>query len=632
MSIIAWNYRGLGTAPKVRKLEEMLREHSSTVLFLAETKCNQHRFEVVKQRLDLFGVCVPANGRLGSLAMLWQKQLVVQLRSFLRFHIDVEVLQSDSVSSWRCTGFYGATEVAQRKRQAPATVRARLDRACANPGWVSKFSRYKVKHLPASQSNHKVVLVDMNSSVTHRNRPVKKQFRFEARWLQSADCRGVVEKAWAEGSDGDVNMILWKKIQTSRVSLLKWNRLEFERPRCEIKKLEERYIQLAEGVLTEDRYSELQIIRSRLAENEARELLKWQQRSKEHWLANGDGNTRFSILEPRLGNMLILFPVLRIQRVQPSEANMDEVVSVVSRRVTSEMNSHLTQPFTATEVKRAPFGMFPFKSPGPNGNRLKSVMNDIVSPTQSAFIPGRLITDNVLLAFELNHFLRASSRAKKGYVALKLDMSKAYDRVEWPFLRRILLRLGFESGFVRLIMLLVTSVSYSLTLNGTYFGYFKPKQGIRQGDPLSPYLFIFCAEAFSSLIQAAERRRKLQGVRINPSAPSISHLLFADDTLLFCQAMESQIEEIWDILVLYARASSQEINFLKSSMVVNGAVGDERRKRLADRLGVQLVSSHDWYLGLPAVAGRSRRTLFRNIRSIMGANRWMEQQALVTSG
>ncbi|KAL0319743.1 UNVERIFIED_CONTAM: hypothetical protein Sradi_5235800 [Sesamum radiatum] len=430
-------------------------------------------------------------------------------------------------------GFSGLKFTWCNRRQAPATVRARLDRACANPGWVSKFSRYKMKHLPASQLDHKVVLVDMDITVTHRKRPVKKQFRFEARWLQSTDCRRVAEKAWAEEFDGDANMVLWKKIQTNRVSLLKWNKLEFELPRCEIKKLEERYIQLAEGVLMEDMYRELQSMQSRLAENEAGELLKWQQRSLS----------------------------VNLSSSQPSEAKMDEVASAVSMRVTNEMNSHLTQPFTATEVKQATFSMFPFKSPNLDANQLKSVMNDIVSPTQSAFLPSPLIIDNVLLAFELNHFLRASSRAKKGYVALKLDMNKAYDRVKWPFLRHILLRLGFEPGFVRLIMLLVTSVSYSLTLNGTYFGYFKP---IRQGDPLLPYLFSFCAKAFSSLIQAAERRRKLQGVRISLSAPSISHLLFADDTLLFCQATESQIEEIQDILVLYARTSGQDINFSRS--------------------------------------------------------------------
>ncbi|KAL0309137.1 UNVERIFIED_CONTAM: hypothetical protein Sradi_5856000 [Sesamum radiatum] len=213
-------------------------------------------------------------------------------------------------------------------------------------------------------------------------------------------------------------------------------------------------------------------------------------------------------------------------------------------------------------------------------NQLKGIMNSIISPSQSVFIPDRLITDNVLLAFELNHFLKVSSHLRKGFAALKLVMSKAYDRVERSFLRRVLLRLGFESEFVELIMLLVTIVSYPLTLNGEPFGYFHIERGIRQGDPLSPYLFIFCAKTFSCLIQKTEAQGAIQGIQISSEAPSISHLLFTDDNLLFCRAIERQIEEIRSILALYANASGQEVNFSKFSMVISGIIREEEKRRL----------------------------------------------------
>ncbi|KAL0462114.1 UNVERIFIED_CONTAM: putative mitochondrial protein [Sesamum latifolium] len=167
-------------------------------------------------------------------------------------------------------------------------------------------------------------------------------------------------------------------------------------------------------------------------------------------------------------------------------------------------------------------------------NRLKPFIDSNVSQTQSAFIPNRLITDNVLLAFEINHHLKISKRSKGGSTAIKLDMSKAYDSVEWSFLRGVLLRLGFHHRFVNLIMLLVSTVSYSFTLNGEPFGFLRPERGIRQGDPLSPYLFIFCAETLSRMMQEAECRGRLMGVKVMDRAPSISHLLFADDTLIFC--------------------------------------------------------------------------------------------------
>ncbi|KAL0406466.1 UNVERIFIED_CONTAM: putative mitochondrial protein [Sesamum latifolium] len=171
---------------------------------------------------------------------------------------------------------------------------------------------------------------------------------------------------------------------------------------------------------------------------------------------------------------------------------------------------------------------------------------------------------------------------------MKLDMSKAYDRVEWSFLRGVLLRLGFSHRFVALVMLLVTIVSYSITLNGDQFGYFCPERGISQGDPLPPYLFIFCAEVLSCLIQDAENRGRLTGVAVARNAPRVSHLLFADDTLVFCEATKEQINE-WK----HARGG----------------------KTILGRLvGSRLVPCHDKYLGLPAVGGRSRQVLFKNIR------------------
>ena len=112
-------------------------------------------------------------------------------------------------------------------------------------------------------------------------------------------------------------------------------------------------------------------------------------------------------------------------------------------------------------------------------NRLKPLLNSIISETQSAFIASRLITDNVLIAFELLHHMKTGCLGKKGFMALKLNMSKAYDRVEWVFLKNILLRLGFQQSWVNLIMECVTTVSYSILVNGEPEGMIYPSRGIR---------------------------------------------------------------------------------------------------------------------------------------------------------
>lgn len=169
-------------------------------------------------------------------------------------------------------------------------------------------------------------------------------------------------------------------------------------------------------------------------------------------------------------------------------------------------------------------------------NRLKLVLPSIISETQSAFIPGCLITNNVLAAYETLHTMATRLTGKKGYMAIKLDMSKAYDCVEWAFLEAIMRKLGFEERWITLVMACVRSVSYSVLLNGSPQGHIIHSRGLRQGDPLSPYLFLLCAEGLSSLLQRAVREWQISSLPITQGGSCLSYLFFADDSLLFCRA------------------------------------------------------------------------------------------------
>ena len=159
-------------------------------------------------------------------------------------------------------------------------------------------------------------------------------------------------------------------------------------------------------------------------------------------------------------------------------------------------------------------------------NHFKPFLNSIISEAQSAFTADRLITDNILIACESLHHMKTTCTRKIGFMAIELDMSKAYDRVEWIFLEKILLSMGFQESRVALIMECITIVSYSILVNGEPKGLIKPSRGLRQGDSFSPYLFLFCAQGLNAIIRRVVMNGEIQGFSICRNGPKITHFFF----------------------------------------------------------------------------------------------------------
>lgn len=191
-------------------------------------------------------------------------------------------------------------------------------------------------------------------------------------------------------------------------------------------------------------------------------------------------------------------------------------------------------------------------------NRIRPLLNDLISPLQSSFIPGRGTRDNILIAQEIIHYI-SHTRSQQGALAFKIDLEKAYDRVNWEFLANTLNDFGFPERIIKLIMFCVSCPTFTILWNGGKLPSFAPRRGLRQGDPLSPYLFVMCMEKLSLLIQKKVDQRQWQPLSCSRGGPKVSHLLFADDVLLFTKANISQARVVSSTLKEFCRVSGLKI-------------------------------------------------------------------------
>ncbi|XP_057800052.1 uncharacterized protein LOC131015604 [Salvia miltiorrhiza] len=534
-------------------------------------------------------------------------------------------------------------------------VEERLDRAMANDSWKALFPQVVLSPVTAPISDHVHLLLKCVAPTANL---IRRRFRFENKWRIKRRLEATITELCGKVDPASIDKL--RKTKKDLASIL------------------------------------------------AREEEHWKQRAKQFWLKDGDQNTKFfhSMASARRK----VNPISRLQRNDGSWATTLEDLRITAKEydvlsrirpcIDESKNKDLTRPFVVKEFTDALSQMHPDKSPGPDGfnpkfyqrfwgvlgkdifqsccdwlnagafppqlnrtiislipkvlcNRLKSSLPFLIDRAQSTFVEGRLIHDNILIAFETIHTMKKKVRGRYGTVALKIDISKAYDRVCWDYLEAVLEKLGFCSKWrgwmsmcirTRVVQIqsrsagskfckvqirkigsgsadldrvsdpLPSLVSYDVLVNGSLVGPIMPGRGLRQGDPLSPYLFILCAEGLSAIINYEMARGNLHGIQINRGGPTISHLMFADDCVFFCRASVLECTNLKRLLGDYERASGQGINYHKSGIMFSSNVLPDDRDSLSQLLGVWSPLNTGRYLGLHSLIGRNKKEIFQYLR------------------
>lgn len=217
------------------------------------------------------------------------------------------------------------------------------------------------------------------------------------------------------------------------------------------------------------------------------------------------------------------------------------------------------------------------------------------------------------MAQEVLHKIK-THKGKNSLMLMKIDLRKAYDRVEWRFLRKALKGWGFTEDATKLIMSCVNTMQYNILINGNKSGVFNPSRGLRQGDPLSPYLFIMCSEYLSRLILKKKRLGEIHGVKVDKNSPAISHIIYADDLIIMGRTNARKAVEIRECFETYCEWSGQQANPKKSSILFSKNMSSKGKMELQEILGFKPMRRDSVYLGNNFLLGNNKIEEFQRLK------------------
>nr|XP_010312970.1 uncharacterized protein LOC104644590 [Solanum lycopersicum] len=424
----------------------------------------------------------------------------------------------------------------RNKQIGNTRVLSRIDRAFGNDEWMDKWGHVILEYGNPGVSDHSTMQLVLHQSNQH----VRASFKFFNIWVEHESFLGLVEKVWKKEKDRDAMEKVWNKLKALQPVLKQLNRKEF--------KYISNQIEEARNELGDIQYQLYHQARYELVAKEKELLLKlekWslieesalRQKARAKWIKLGDANNKYfsSVIKER-----------------SQKKNIRSLMSLDGRK--------LSEP---QEIQDE-FVLFYKSLMGTAAEKLAAIDVQVM---KRGFIPGRKIGDNIILAHELVKAYTRKNVSPRSM--LKIDLQKAYDSVEWPYLEQVMEGLGFPELFIHWVMQCVKTVNYTIVVNGQNTQRFDAAKGLRQGDPMSPFLFTIAMEYFSRLLKGLKEDTNF---KYHPKCAKldITHLCFADDLLLFSRGDLKSIKAIQTCFSEFSQALGLQANLNKSSIYCGG--------------------------------------------------------------
>ncbi|XP_074297070.1 uncharacterized protein LOC141627746 [Silene latifolia] len=529
-----------------------------------------------------------------------------QVKWFLQSHMvglfglletKVKPLSLNSVRKNVCDGWSVSTNSSYHPggRDPQTRVYSRLDRVLINHLWTQyRPNAYAHFYNEGTFDHTPCIIQEPDTSMKG-----KRSFKYFNMWSQVPDFKPCISHHWNHPWQGTKMFKVVMKLKSLKRPLKELNKALFD----DIENSAVHAWKILDNIQDQLRSAPgdpALLIKEKEAAGVYRELQAacdsfLLQKSKATWINQGDNNTRY------------FHSLLRTRRVK------NKIFLIEDRPICTSSIIRIVGPVTKKEIKEAFFSIPNHKAPGPDG-------------FSSAFFKDSwsVVGDEDIV--RLYNRKTVSPRC-----LMKIDLKKAYDSVHWEFVKQMLIALNFPTKFIHLVMLCVSTASYSLVLNGENFGYFKGAKGLRQGDPISPLLFTITMEYLSRILAHVTDTMPF---KFHPlcSQLKLSHLMFADDLLLFSKGDTTSIMILLRAFATFSVATGLQMNSLKSNIYFNG-VASRVKSDILQISGFSEGALPFKYLGVPISHWEAHFVKKRNclIEKILRTYSWLSCQKIILS-